>query len=93
MQTIIAIWARSFAKLLLPSLGLCVLASLSLRYLFGCLRLLLLLHVFFVADEMVKVGLIPGNLGQRSESKLLEKRLQHPATPRFHMYEMISLVL
>lgn len=46
--------------------------------------LLLLLHVF-VAYEMVKMGLTPGNLGQRSENKLLEK--QHPATPHFHTYE------
>lgn len=38
-------------------------------------------------------GLIPGNLGQGSENKWLEKRLQHPATQRFHTYEMILLVL
>lgn len=54
MQTIITVWPQSFAKLLLLSVGLCVLAILSLKYLFGCRRLLLLLHIF-VVDEMVKV--------------------------------------
>lgn len=77
---------QSFAQLLLSSVGLCVLASLSLKYLFGSLRLLLLLHVF-VADEIVKVELIPGNLGQKSENKLLEERLQHPAALCLRAYE------
>ncbi len=88
MQTIITMWTWGFAELLSPSVGLCVLASLRLKFLFGCIRLLLLLHVF-VADETVKVGLIPGNLGQRSDNKLLKKRLQHPATPHFRSYEII----
>lgn len=86
MQTIISIWVQSFAQLLLSSVGLCVLASLSLKYLFGSRRLLLLLH-FFVADEIWKVGLIPGNLGQRNENKLLEKTPQHTAMLHFHTHE------
>lgn len=77
---------QSFAQLLSSSVGLCVLASLSLKYLFGSLRLLLLLHVF-VVDEIVKVELIPGNLGQKSENKLLEERLQHPAALCLRAYE------
>lgn len=43
-------------------------------------------------DEIVKVGLIPGNLGQRSENKLLEKRiLQHSTHSAYET--AISLVL
>lgn len=91
MQTIIAIWMQSFAQLLLSSVGLCVLASLSLKYLFGSLRLLLLLHVF-VADEIVKVELIPGNLGQESENKSLEESCQHPAALRLHACEEVISV-
>lgn len=73
----------------------CVLASFALKYLLGRFvwqRCLLLLLDVFVMDEIVKVGLIPGNLGQRSENKLLEKRiLQHSTHSAYET--VISLVL
>lgn len=65
---------QNFAQLLLSSVGFMHFGNPPLECLFGSLLPLLLLHVF-VEDENVKMGLIPGNSGQRSENNLLEHNL------------------